>query len=101
MTISADWEAGRTVLETMRLLRERFPRVNTYAGLSNIGYGMPGRALLNQTMVAMMLALGLEAFMVDTRNAQVMATLCAGAALSGQDEWCRNYMKAFRTGKLG
>lgn len=101
MTISVDHNAGNVCLNTLRLLREQFPDVGTICGMSNVSFGMPLRPLINRTMAAMLMAYGLEAFMVDVRNAELMASIYAAAALAGRDARCRGYMKAFRAGKLG
>jgi 5-methyltetrahydrofolate corrinoid/iron sulfur protein methyltransferase len=100
MTISADHRAGDAALATLCLIRERLPEVHTICGVSNVGFGLPQRRLLNRTFVAMLMALGLEAFMVDVRDQALMATLLAAAALTGRDEWCSAYLKAYRAGKL-
>jgi 5-methyltetrahydrofolate--homocysteine methyltransferase len=100
MTISADHRAGDVTLGTLRLIRDRLPEVRTICGVSNVGFGLPQRRLLNRTFVAMLMALGLEVFMVDVRDQALMATLLAAAALTGRDEWCSAYLKAYRAGKL-
>ncbi len=100
MSIGVSYHAGAVTLETLRLIRDHFPRVNTVCGVSNVGFEMPRRRLLNRTFVAMLMTLGLEAFMVDVRDPELMSTLLAAAALAGRDEWCRNYLKAYRAGKL-
>jgi 5-methyltetrahydrofolate--homocysteine methyltransferase len=101
MTLAADYNAGQRMLETLRRVRERFPEVSTVCGVSNIGFEMPQRRLLNRTFVAMLMALGIEAFMVDVRDGELMAALLAAAALAGRDPWCRSYLKAYRAGVLG
>jgi cobalamin-dependent methionine synthase I len=88
-------------MDTLRLLRERHPRVKSLCAASNVGFGMPQRRLLNRTFVAMLAALGLDAVLVDVRDAEVMAALLASAAIAGRDELCRSYVKAYRRGRLG
>jgi 5-methyltetrahydrofolate--homocysteine methyltransferase len=100
MTIGVNYHAGSVTLNTLRLIREQFPDVNTVCGVSNVGFQMPMRRLLNRTFAAMLMALGLEAFMVDVRDQELMSALLAAAALAGRDEWCRTYLKAYRSGKL-
>ena len=101
MAIAADYYAGAVSLEVLRLINERLPYVKTFCGSSNVSYGMPLRKLLNKTFVSMQAALGMDAFLVDVRNRELMATLLAATALIGQDEWGMNYIRAFRQGKLG
>ena len=100
MAVAADYVAGATFLEVLRLIRERLPKVHTFCGASNVSYGMPLRKLLNRTFVSMQVAFGMDAFLVDVRNQELMATLIASAALVGQDEWGMEYLQAYRTGKL-
>ena len=101
MTLASDYHAGERLLLALRLIREQFPAVSTICGVSNVGFEMPQRRLLNRTFVAMLIALGVEALMVDVRDEELMATLFASTALTGRDEWCRAYLKAYRLGKLG
>ncbi len=100
LTLGVNYNAGAITLETLRLIHEQFPQVNTVCGVSNVGFEMPNRRLLNRTFVAMLLALGLNTFMVDVRDKELMGALLAAAALNGQDEWCMNYLNAYRAGKL-
>ena len=100
LTVATDWQAGATTLDTLRLFKQELPEVKTIAGLSNIGFGMPVRRLINRTFLSMCLALGLDAAMLDVRNDGLMATLRAGQVLGGHDKWSRGYLKAFRDGKL-
>ena len=100
MTVAADHSAGYVFLQTLRQIRERFPEVGTLCAPSNVSFEMPRRRLLNRTFTAMLMAFGLKAFMVDVRDRELMATLYAAAALAGRDEWCRGYLRAYRTGKL-
>jgi len=100
LTIGANYRSGAVTQNTLRLIRTHFPQVNTVCGVSNVGFEMPKRRLLNRTFMAMLMALELEAFIVDVRDRDLMAALLAAAALAGRDEWCRNYFKAYRAGKL-
>lgn len=101
MSLAAADNAGEITLQTLRLIRDRHPKVKTLCAGSNVGFGMPQRRLLNRTFVAMLTALGLDAFLVDVRDGDVMAALLAAEAIAGGDELCRRYVKAYRRGKLG
>ncbi len=101
MTIGTDTGSGLALLRLIRMLREGFPAVRTLCGASNVSFGMPERRLMNRTYVPMLAAAGIEAFILDVRDRQMMATLMAAAALTGQDKWCRGYIKAHREGRLG
>lgn len=100
MTVSVDWQAGRITLNTLRMLKERFPFARIISIVGNIAFGMPMRGLVNRTFLAMLMALGPDAVMLNVRDREMMATLTAAAVLRGEDEYCRKYIKAFRAGKL-
>jgi 5-methyltetrahydrofolate corrinoid/iron sulfur protein methyltransferase len=47
------------------------------------------------------MAHGLDAAIVDPRDQQLMMNIIATEALLGSDAHCKNYVRAFREGKLG
>ena len=69
-------------------------------GLSNVSFGLPDRSMLNAVFLAMMLAAGLDAAILDPLNKKIDAILKAAAALLGDDEFCMEYIKSYRAGKL-
>jgi 5-methyltetrahydrofolate--homocysteine methyltransferase len=44
--------------------------------------------------------MGLDAAIVDPTDSQLMANLIAGETVAGRDEYCMNFITAFRAGKL-
>lgn len=85
-------------LDTIRTIKNAFP-VKIIMGLSNISFGLPERRLINRTFLAMALAAGLDAALIDPLDKDMMSTLRACEALLGQDEYCLNYLASFREGK--
>ena len=47
------------------------------------------------------MARGLDAAIVDPCDRQLMANIAAAEALLGRDEYCVEYLRAFRAGKTG
>ncbi|MCX7729666.1 MAG: methyltetrahydrofolate cobalamin methyltransferase, partial [Candidatus Caldatribacterium sp.] len=90
----------RVFLETLKEIKEEFPGVRTICGLSNISFGMPNRRLLNRTFLALCAGYGLDAAIIDPLDRELMSVLYAALALLGQDEFCMNYIAAYRAGKL-
>ena len=88
------------VMETTREIRKAWPDCHVVYGLSNISFGMPLRPLLNRTFLAMLVACGGDAFIVDPTVLDVRATVAAASVLTGADEYGMNYLTAFREGKL-
>lgn len=100
MSASADYRAGDLTLGTLRLVREAFPQARTISGISNISFGLPRRQLLNRAFAAILVSAGLDACIVDVRDQALMQTLLVASVVTGRDQWCRAFLKAYRSGKL-
>jgi len=87
---------GVEFLNAVEAIMERFPGIHTACGLSNISYGLPARKFLNQTFMAMAIAKGLDGAIINPLDKKMMANIIAAEALSGRDNFCMNYLKAFR-----
>jgi cobalamin-dependent methionine synthase I len=99
--ISAEPEQGKELLLATRMISEKLAPTGVVYGLSNISFGLPGRHFLNRTMLAMSMANGLGAAIMDPLDKNIMAVLRAAEALLGQDDFCANYLMAFRAGLVG
>jgi len=91
---------GLEFLGAVEAIMKRFPGIHTACGLSNISYGLPARKFLNQTFMVMAIARGLDGAIVNPLDKKMMAGIVAAEALMGRDNFCMNYLKAFRAGKL-
>ncbi|MBP7056525.1 MAG: dihydropteroate synthase [Candidatus Omnitrophica bacterium] len=74
--------------------------VRIICGLSNVSYGLPRRSAINSAFLAMAIYAGLDAAIVDPTDVNIRSILKASSALLGNDEYCGEYIKAFREGKL-
>lgn len=100
MPLSTDTNDGMAVLETLEKVSRSFPRVNTICGLSNISYGLPSRRLINQIFLVAAITKGLNAVILDPMDKRIMANLITAQALLGKDEYCGEFLAAFRARKL-
>jgi len=100
LPVSANIQNSNTVLETLKRIKDSHPEVKTIIGLSNISYGLPERRLVNQSFVVLAMAYGLDAAILDSTDRNLMALIKATDLLLGRDEFCAQYLKAFRQGKL-
>jgi 5-methyltetrahydrofolate corrinoid/iron sulfur protein methyltransferase len=98
--ISTGSEHGPAVLDAIGRIRSQFPGVHTSCGVSNVSYGLPVRKLLNEVFLLMLLGRGMDAAIIDPTDPALMARISAAEALSGRDGYCKNYLRAFRDGKL-
>ena len=100
MAISTGQNGGVITLNTIAEIRKISPEVHIICGLSNISFGVPVRALLNRTFLAMAMTVGLDAVILDPLDKRMMASLIAANAILGNDAFCREYIAAYRNKKL-
>ena len=98
--ISVDTNMGVAALGAINKIMHDFPGVNTICGLSNISFGLPERRLINRNFLALCIASGLSAVILDPTDQQLMATLLAVEMLLGRDEYCGNFIDAYQNGRI-
>lgn len=98
--ISTNTLYGAEFLSAIEQIMTGFRGCHTICGLTNISYGLPARHLLNRTFLSMAVAKGLDAAIIDPLNTQMRSVLYAAQALAGRDDFCMDYIKAFRKGSL-
>jgi len=98
--MAIDHSLGPVILDSIGEIKTTFPEVHLICGLSNISFGLPQRKLLNQVFLVLALAKGLDAAILDPTDPGVISCLNAAQVLLGADEFCSNYLEAFRHGRL-
>jgi 5-methyltetrahydrofolate--homocysteine methyltransferase len=98
--IGTDQNQGKLFLESLQAIPKKYPGVRTICGLSNISFGMPNRRLINRAFLALSIGYGLHAAIIDPLDEKLMGILYASETLMGNDEFCMNYLSAFRSGCL-
>ena len=110
--ISVDVQNGGHYFDAVRGIRDAYGNdIHIGMGLSNVSFGMPNRRLINQTFIHLALEAGIDAglidpiqtklgsvFELDTDSEHVRLAL---DMLLGRDDFCMNYIQAYRDGKLG
>lgn len=99
--VSTNATFGHEFLSAVRKIMTTFGGCHTICGLSNISYGLPERKLLNRTFVSMAIAAGLDAAIINPLDVQMTSNIAAASAIAGKDDFCLNYISAYRAGKLG
>jgi 5-methyltetrahydrofolate--homocysteine methyltransferase len=90
--------SGRILMESIAALREEWSEVHIIGGASNISYGLPARQNVNLAAVSQAIYHGLDAAIIDPTAQGMMGIIHASEVLSGQDEFCLDYVNAQRTG---
>jgi 5-methyltetrahydrofolate--homocysteine methyltransferase len=91
---------GVEFLEAIERVMTSFKGIHTLCGLSNISYGLPNRPFLNQTFMSMAIAKGLDGAIINPLDKKMMGNIIAAEALAGRDEYCMEYLKAYRANLL-
>ncbi len=98
--VSTNHTYGPAVLEAVTRVRGMFPDCHTSCGVSNVSFGLPARKLLNEAFLIMLLGRGLDAAILDPCDEGIAARIFAAEALGGRDEYCQEYLRAYRAGRL-
>ena len=98
--MSVNNQFGMEFINAVEQIKEKFEGIHTACGLSNISYGLPERKFLNQTFMVMAIAKGLDGAIVNPLDKKMMANIIASEALAGRDDYCMNYLKAYREEKF-
>ena len=92
MTVSTDKNAVNTTLQALSAIRFKLG-CHTSLGVSNVSFGLPGRANINAAFFTMALENGLSAAIINPYSAEMMTAYYAWCALKGKDENCLDYIK--------
>ena len=98
--VATNNQFGIEFLRAIEKVMTTFEGIHTLCGLSNISFGLPERKFLNQTFMVMAIANGLDGAIVNPLDKKMMANIIAAEALMGKDEYCANYLMAYRAKKF-
>ena len=90
-----------TNTEVISAVREAYPTIHITAAVSNISFNLPVRKMLNLGFTVLAMNAGLDSAILDPTNRDMMGLIYATEALLGQDDYCMEYIGAYREGKFG
>lgn len=91
---------GVEFLNAVEKITKTFEGIHTLCGLSNVSFGLPERKRLNQVFMTMAITKGLDGAIVNPLDKQMMANIISAEALIGKDNYCMNYLNAYRAKKF-
>nr|WP_204618231.1 homocysteine S-methyltransferase family protein [Desulforadius tongensis] len=94
LTASAQQQEVLETIKAVRLVKEHLG-TPTVLGVSNVSFGLPNRRLLNRTFLAMALAAGLDAPIINPHDTEMMDTIKASQVLTARDVDSKSYVAAF------
>jgi 5-methyltetrahydrofolate--homocysteine methyltransferase len=97
-TLATKGDSLQNFIQGIALIKAEFPDVHFTSGLSNISFGMPYRKAINMQFLSLSMAAGMDSAIMDPMSPDMQATLKATNALLGNDDYCMDYLMAYRNG---
>ncbi len=89
------------ILDVMREIKRRYPTIHITGAVSNVSFNLPARAVINQAFAVVAMTAGLNSAILDPTNRDLLGMIYATEALLGLDDYCMEYITAYREGKIG
>ncbi|MFA5537536.1 MAG: dihydropteroate synthase, partial [Bacillota bacterium] len=90
---------GVIFFNCLREIKEKYG-VKTVSGLSNASHSMPNRKIINRYFLAICMANGMDAAIMDSVDRKLTTAVTVSELLLDQDAFGRKYLKAHRKGLL-
>ena len=109
--ISVQADYGNHYFQAVEELRKQFgTQLHISGGLSNVSFGLPNRKLINDVFIHLSIEAGIDSGIIDPIQSDLAKVLSlsldgeperlAADMLLGKDEYCVNYLKAWKEGRL-
>ena len=85
-------------VEVISSVRKQYPMIHITAAISNISFNLPVRKLINFGFVVLAMNAGLDSAIMDPTNRDMLGLVYATEALLGLDDYCMEYIGAYREG---
>lgn len=102
---------GNDYLDAVAKVRDKYgPEIHITGGVSNVSFGLPKRRLVNDAFLYLAIESGLDSGIIDPIPTSIQRVLdldtdsepvqLALEMLRGHDDFCMNFIQAFRDGRL-
>ena len=88
-------------VEVISTIRSQYPGIHITAAVSNISFNLPVRKMVNLGFAVLAMNAGLDSAILDPTNRDMMGVIYATEALLGLDDYCMEYISAYRAGIFG
>jgi 5-methyltetrahydrofolate--homocysteine methyltransferase len=82
-------------------IKVQYPAIHVTGGFSNISYNLPARKLVNQAFAVLAMNAGINSAIIAPTNRDLIGMIYATEALLGKDEFCMEYIGAYREELFG
>ena len=89
------------VEEVMTTIKAEYPTIHITGAVSNISFNLPMRKLVNQAFVVLSMKAGMDSAVLNPLDRNMMGMIYATEACLGLDDYCMEYITAYREGIFG
>ena len=89
------------VVEVIQTVKKKYPSIHVTGAVSNISFNLPVRKVLNQAFLVLSMNAGMDSAVLDPTNRDMMGMMYATEAMLGLDDYCMEYIGAYRDGIFG
>jgi 5-methyltetrahydrofolate--homocysteine methyltransferase len=100
--VGAGPQFGKDFLDAVKELRQKFPDIHIFGGLSNVSFGLPRRKLLNHAFIILSIMAGCDAVMIDplmNNPVDYVEFKIAADVMTATDEYALKYLSYVRGNK--
>jgi len=108
--ISVSSSYGRDALDAISMIKDKWPEINITGGMSNVSFGLPKRRLVNDVFISLAIDSGANSGIINPVESKIdriinidkssEGFLIAKDMLEGRDEFCVNYLAAYRENRI-
>jgi len=85
----------------MSEIKSKYPTIHVTGAVSNISFNLPYRKIVNLAFLVLAMNAGLDSAIFDPLNRDLMGAVFATEALLGMDDYCMEYITAYREELFG
>ena len=100
-TLGANPDTLETCCSLTKQIKAEYPTIHVAGALSNVSFGLPGRKYINIPFMTLVMAAGMDGAIMDPTSRDMNGVLHATEALLGEDEFCLEYIDAYRENLFG
>ncbi len=94
-------DAMENLATVMKEIKTKYPTIHVTGAVSNISFNLPYRKIVNLAFLVLSMNAGLDSAIFDPLNRDLMGAVYATEALLGMDDYCMEYITAYREGLFG
>ncbi len=98
--LATDTGSALATLDAVERIMKEFPGVHTTCGLTNVSHGLPARKLVNRNFLVACVMRGLDSAIMDPTDKPLYAALKTALMIAGRDDFCMDFIQAFRAGRI-